>query len=91
MGRHGMVPADGKLVTEDVGANGMTALVEVQIRDAMAVRVARDPDHSWLWRERPLRLYRLPAGTLVVIIGQEDASGVINASRVEVPEIQFDE
>lgn len=88
---HSMVPADGKLVIEEVGANGMTALVEVQIRGATAVRVGRDPDHPWLWWERPVRLYRLPARTFVIIIGHEDGSGVINANRIEVPEIKFEE
>ena len=84
---HSLAPAQGVLVIEEMGADGVTALVEVAVRNAQVVRIWRDRAQPWVWRERPVRLHYLAAGTFVVVIGREDRDGAIAASRVEVPEV----
>jgi hypothetical protein len=81
-----LAPVDHILVIEEIGSNGTTRLVEVQIREAKIVRVSRDPEDPWAWRERPTRVFRWPAGTFVVVIGREHPLGVIDATRVEFPQ-----
>jgi hypothetical protein len=84
---HSLAPAEGVLVIEEVVSDGATEFVHVRVRDAEVVRVWRDRADPWQWRERPTWLYRLPAGTFVVIIGRQEASGAITARRIEVPEV----
>ena len=39
------------------------------------------------WSERPTRIQRWAAGTMVVVIGRTDTTGTIHATRVELPRI----
>ena len=80
-------PAEGVLTIEEVGVNGTTDLLQVRIRGADVVRVWRDPAEPWQWRERPTRIHRWPAGTFVVVVGTTAPSGVIDATRVELPKL----
>jgi len=88
---HSLKPADGVLVIEEIGSNGRNEMVSVRIGDAKVVRVWRDPDRPWGWRERRVRLHEFPAGTFVVVIGREDPWGRLHADRVEIPEIGSDQ
>jgi hypothetical protein len=85
---HSLLPAAGVLIIEEVGANGEEAMVEVAVTAAAIVRVWRDPAQPWQWQEQPTRLHRFAAGTFVVVVGRRDASGVVHASRVEVPKVE---
>jgi hypothetical protein len=71
---HSFTPADGVLV------------IEADVRHAVIVRLSRDRRRPWEWREEPTRAYWLSIGTYVTVIGLEDRSGIVRASRVEVPE-----
>jgi len=84
-----MIPAEEILVIKEFGARG-EELVEVDIQDAEVVRLWRDPDRPWRWRERPIRAQRLSVGTFVVVIGRAHASGIIDADRIEVPKAESD-
>lgn len=85
---HSMSPAESVLVIEEVGVNGAEQMVWVQITKAEVVRISRDPNRRWEWRERLVRLHRFPAGTFVVAIGRRDSSGTLHAIRVEIPKIE---
>jgi hypothetical protein len=87
---HSLSPAQGVLVIEERGEHGRTELVEIQIRRAKVVRIWRDPTRPWEWRERPTLLHRWAAGTFIVVIGQADNAGVVDAERVEIPAIERD-
>lgn len=87
---HSLKPVDGVLMIEEVGSNGRIEMVSVQISDAEVVRVWRDPNRPWTWRERRVRLHEFPAGTFVVVIGQKDLWGRLEADRVEIPDIESD-
>ena len=80
-------PSDMVLVLEEAGPNGRGALLEVGFRNASIVHVSRDPADPWRWRDRPTSIFRWPIGTFLVVIGRAAASGTIDATRVEIPEI----
>lgn len=84
---HSLSPAHGLLLIEESGANGRTEFVEVEIRDAEIVHIWRDPVRPWEWRERPTKAHRWTAGTFVVVIGRLHPSGVVDADRVEFPDV----
>jgi hypothetical protein len=73
------------LVIEGYGSSHQSEILEVRIKGAKIVRVWRDAADPWAWRERATTIYRWPVGTFVTILGTEDESGVIEASRVEIP------
>lgn len=81
------VPSAGLMLVEEVGAGGAYAIIEVDVRDADVVRLWRDPNDPWGWKERPARIHRLPVGTFVVVVGHPQTNGVVDALRVEVPEL----
>jgi hypothetical protein len=83
---HSFTPADGVLVIEAVGVDGEEETVWADIRNADIVRLSRDPRRPWQWRERPTRAHWLSIGTYVTVIGREGRSGIVRASRVEVPQ-----
>ncbi|HEY7436992.1 MAG TPA: hypothetical protein VIE41_17760 [Methylomirabilota bacterium] len=83
---HSFTPADGVLVIEAMGPDGVEETVWADVRDAAIVRLSRDPRRPWEWRERSTRAHRLPSGTYVTVIGREGTSGIVRASRVEVPQ-----
>lgn len=85
---HSISPADGLLIIQEVGANATERVIWVQITNAEVVRVSRDPNHTWGWRERLVRLHMFPVGTVVVVIGHRDPSGMFQATRVEIPKIE---
>ena len=80
-------PAHGLLLIEESGVNGRTEFVQIEIRDAEVVHIWRDPVRPWEWRERQTKVHRWSAGTFVVVIGRPDASGVIDADRIEFPDV----
>ena len=82
-----MDPAEGVLMIEEVGVIGTTDLLQVRIRRADVVRVWRDPAEPWQWRGRPTRIHPRPARPLVGVIGATAPSGVIDATRVELPKV----
>ena len=61
--------------------------LSVHVRTATVVRLWRGQDRHWKWRERPTSLYWLPINTFVTVIGREEPSGLIRASRIEVPDL----
>ena len=69
----------------------MEKMVWVHVRSATVVRLWRDQARPWEWRERPASLYWLPINTFVTVIGREESSGIIRASRIEVPDLDSDE
>jgi hypothetical protein len=69
-----------------MGPDGVEETVWADVRDAAIVRLSRDPRRPWEWRERSTRAHRLPSGTYVTVIGREGTSGIVRASRVEVPQ-----
>jgi hypothetical protein len=83
---HSFAPADGVLVLETMGIDGAEETVWADVRGARIVRLSRDPRRPWEWRERPTRAHQLPSGTYVTVIGREGRSGIVRASRIEVPE-----
>lgn len=83
---HSFTPADGVLVIEVMGTDGAEETVWADVRHAVIVRLSRDRRRPWEWREEPTRAYWLSIGTYVTVIGLEDRSGIVRASRVEVPE-----
>jgi len=83
---HSFTPAEGVLVIEAMGVDGTEEAVWADIRDAAIVRLSRDPRRPWEWRERRTSVHRLSSGTYVTVIGRESRSGIVRASRVEVPE-----
>jgi hypothetical protein len=87
---HSLAPSDDVLVLSVLGANGLEEMVWVHVRNAKVVRLWRDQDRHWEWRERPARLYWLPVNTFVTVIGWEGPSGTIRASRIEVPDLDSD-
>lgn len=84
---HSMIPHEGVLIIEDVGANNAVEKIKVDIRNARILRVWRDPDRPGRWQERPTRAQRLSVGTFVVVIGKARASGVVEADWIEVPKV----
>ncbi len=84
---HSLSPAHGLLLIEETGVNGRTEFVQIEIRDAEVVHIWRDPVRPWEWRERQTKVHRWPAGTFVVVIGRPHASGVIDADRIEFPDV----
>jgi hypothetical protein len=84
LGLHSLIPAQGVLVVEMVGAKGSIELLPIRIRNADVVLVWRDWATPWEWRERPTMAYRWPSGTFLVVVGQADPSGVIHANHVEI-------
>ena len=84
---HSLAPSDDVLVLTVLGANGLEEMVWVRVRNATVVRLWRDKDRHWEWRERPTSLYWLPINTFVTVIGREEPSGTIRASRIEVPDL----
>ena len=87
---HSLAPSDDVLVLTVLGANGLEEMVWVQVRNATVVRLWRDQDRQWEWRERPTSLHWLPINTFVTVIGREEPSGTIRASRIEVPDLDSD-
>jgi hypothetical protein len=83
-------PNTDVLVIEGYGSSQQSELLEVRIRRAEIVRVWRDAADPGAWRQRATTIYRWPVGTFVVILGIEDESGVIEASRVEIPKATFE-
>lgn len=83
---HSFAPAEGVLVIEALGVDGAEETMWVDVRGAQVVRLSRDPRRPWRWRERPISVHQLPSGTYVTVIGREGRSGIVRASRVEVPE-----
>jgi hypothetical protein len=83
---HSFTPAEGVLVLETMGADGAEETVWADVRHAKIVRLSRDPRRPWEWRERRTSAYWLSSGTYVTVIGREGRSGIVRASRVEVPE-----
>jgi hypothetical protein len=81
-------PSAGLIVVREIGHAGTKTLVTVNVRDARVIRVWRDPEDPERWRERPVRIHRLPVGTFVVVVGDRGPEGVVNATRVEVPEVR---
>jgi len=79
-------PAEGVLVLEARGVDGAEETVWADVRHAEIVRLSRDPRRPWEWRERRTGAHWLPVGTYVTVIGLEGRSGIVRASRVEVPE-----
>jgi hypothetical protein len=59
--------------------------LQVDVRHAQVVNVSRDPSRPWEWRERSAEIFRFPVGTFIVVIGVDQASGVVRAYRLEVP------
>ena len=84
---HSLDPAHGLLLIEESGVNGRTEFVQIEIRDAEVVHIWRDPVRPWEWRERQTKVHRWSAGTFVVVIGRPDASGVIDADRIEFSDV----
>lgn len=82
---HSFTPAEGVLVIEARGPNGVEETVWAEVRDADVVRLRRDPGRPWRWREQPTSVHWLSAGTYVTVIGREGRWGIIRARRVEVP------
>ena len=87
---HSLVPSDDVLVLSVLKANGLEEMVSVHVRNATVVRLWRDQDRHWEWRERPTSLHWLPINTFVTVIGREGPSGIIRASRIEVPDLDSD-
>ncbi|HEX9749338.1 MAG TPA: hypothetical protein VGB86_13115 [Methylomirabilota bacterium] len=83
---HSFTPAEGVLVIEAIGADGAEETVWADVRDAEIVRLARHPRRPWEWREQRTGAHWLSSGTYVTVIGRERRSGIVRASRVEVPE-----
>ena len=75
------------MIIEEVGRNGHARLIEVAIEGAEVVLVWREARDPWRWSERPTRIQRWAAGTMVVVIGRTDTTGTIYATRVELPRI----
>jgi len=86
---HSLAPSDDVLVLTVLGANGFEEMVSVRVRNTTVVRLWRDKDRQWEWRERPTSLYWLPIKTFVTVIGREDSSGIIRATRIEVPDLDY--
>jgi hypothetical protein len=82
---HSLLPSSGVLIIEEAGVDGEAELLEVEARNARVVRVWRDAAEPSRWREQPVRLYALPAGTFVVVIGHSVGDDHIVAHRIEVP------
>jgi hypothetical protein len=80
-------PNTGVLLIEGYGSH---EVLVVRISGAEIVRIWRDAADPWTWRERATTIYRWPVGTFVMILGSEDESGVIEASRVEIPKATFE-
>lgn len=80
-------PAHGMLLIEESGVHGRTEFVEIDIRDAEVVRIWRNPVRPWEWRERPTTAHRWSVGTFVVVIGRLRPSGVVDADRIEFPDV----
>ena len=87
---HSLAPSEDVLVLSVLGANGLEEMVWVHVRNAKVVRLWRDQDRHWKWRERPTNLYWLPINTFVTVIGRAGPSGIIRASRIEVPDMDSD-
>jgi hypothetical protein len=83
---HSFAPAAGVLVLETIGVDGAEETVWADVRDARIVRLSRDPRRPWEWREQRTSAHWLPSGTYVTVNGREGRSGIVRASRVEVPE-----
>jgi hypothetical protein len=79
------VPSTGFMLVDEIGRSGAHTLITVEIRGAEVVRVWRDPDDPSRWKERPVRIHRLPVGTFVVVIGHRGPDDVVTAVRIEVP------
>ena len=88
---HSITPSDGVLVIACFGADGVEEMVWVHVRDAKVVRLWRDKERPWEWRERSTSIYRLPTNTYVTVIGREGLWGIIRANRIDVPEIDSDQ
>ena len=84
---HSIAPSNDVLVLSVLGANGLEEMVSVHPRNTTVVRLWRDKERHWEWRERPTNLYWLPIKTFVTVVGREDPSGIIRASRIEVPDL----
>jgi hypothetical protein len=80
-----IIPGKSVLVVEVLSENQTVKTVEVDAKNAKIVRLLRDPAQPWKWVEQPIQVFRLSAGTFVVVIGGPLESGVIGASRIEVP------
>jgi hypothetical protein len=81
-----IVPKRGLLFLADTDHQRGGKLVTVKFSRAEIVAVSRDAAEPWRWRSERTQLHRWPAGTLVVVIGHVDASGVIWADRIEIPQ-----
>lgn len=82
-------PAGRRMVLEEIGLAGRVEQVEIDLSGARVLRVFRDPQDPWRWREEPTRLERFPTGTYVVVIGST-VDGRLAATRVEVPRVDVD-
>jgi hypothetical protein len=80
-------PARGLMLIEESGPAGRWQEIRVRVRNAQVVRLSREAARPAEWREEPARLEGVTAGTFVVVIGSPDASGMVEASRVEIPRV----
>jgi hypothetical protein len=80
-------PARGLMLIEESGPAGRWQEIRVRVRNAQVVRLSREAARPTEWREEPARLEGVTAGTFVVVIGSPDASGMVEASRVEIPRV----
>lgn len=84
---HSFTPSDGVLLIDARGVDGVEEMVWADVRAADVVRLSRHPRRPWEWRERQTTVHWLPVGTYITVIGREGHSGILRASRVEVPEL----
>jgi hypothetical protein len=80
-------PARGLMLIEESGPAGRWQEIRVRVRNAQVVRLSREAARPAEWREEPARLEGVTAGIFVVVIGSPDASGLVEASRVEIPRV----
>jgi hypothetical protein len=80
-------PARGLMLIEESGPAGRWQEIRVRVRNAQVVRLSREAARPAEWREEPARLEGVAAGTFVVVIGGPDASGMVEATRVEIPRV----
>jgi len=80
-------PARGLMLIEESGPAGRWQQIQVRVRNARVVRLSREAARPAEWREEPARLDGVTTGTFVVVIGSPEASGMVEASRVEFPDL----